>query len=236
VYTLLFVAASAAVNATFLAPLPFDLTRDIAPVAAMIDFPLMLCVHPAVPAKNIAELIALAKAEPGKYSLASFGTGTSSHVAGQLFKDMAGITMTHVPYRGGAPMMTDLVGGQVSAAIAVLTDALPHIKSGAVRALATAGAKRVEVLPDVPAIGETVPLYVANSWCGIGAPKGTPAAVIERLNREINAGLADPAVRARLADVGTTPIPMAPAAFGDYVSAEIAKWGKVIKAAGIRPG
>jgi tripartite-type tricarboxylate transporter receptor subunit TctC len=144
--------------------------------------------------------------------------------------------MTHVPYRGGAPMMADLVGGQVTAAVDVLTGALPHIKSGSIRALATCGNKRLEALPDVPTLGETVPLYVANSWCGIGVPRGTPQAIVERLNREVNAGLADPAVKQRLADVGTTPMVFTPAEFGNYVAGEIDKWGKVIRASGIKPG
>src|SRR5215472_2883393 len=233
-HTLVFIAASAAVNVSLFDKPGFDLTRDIAPVAGLIDFPLVLVANPALPAKTVPELITYAKANPGKLSLASFGTGTTSHVAGELFKMMAGVEMIHVPYRGGAAMIADLIGGQVQLAIDVMTGALPHIKSGAVRAIALAGDRRYAALPDVPTIGETMPLYVANSWCGVGVPRGTPAAIVERLNREINAGLADPAVRARLAEVATTPIPQSPEKFGAYVAAEIEKWGKVIRAAKIR--
>jgi tripartite-type tricarboxylate transporter receptor subunit TctC len=229
-----FIAASAAVNVSLFDKPGFDLKRDIAPVAGLIDFPLVLVAHPALPAKSIPELVAYAKANPGKLSLASFGTGTTSHVAGELFKMMAGVEMIHVPYRGGAPMMADLIAGQVQLAIDVMTGALPHIRSGTIRAIALAGAKRYDALPDVPTIGETMPLYVANSWCGVGVPRGTPAAVIARLNREINAGLADPVVKKRLADVATTPIPQSPEEFGAYVAAEIDKWAKVIRAAKIR--
>jgi tripartite-type tricarboxylate transporter receptor subunit TctC len=187
-----------------------------------------------VPAKTVAELIAHAKANPGAVSIASFGTGTTSHVAGELFKMIAGINVVHVPYRGGAPMMADLISGQVQLGIDVMTGALPHIRSGAVRALAVAGSKRYDGLSEVPTIGETLPLYVANSWCGVGVPRGTPPEIIARLNREINAGLNDPAVKARLAEVATTPILFTPEEFGSYVRDEIDKWGKVIKTSGIR--
>ena len=234
-YTLLFIAASAAVNATLFSNLPFDLTRDIAPVAGLIDFPLVLVAHPSLPAKTTAELIAHAKANPGKVTIASFGTGTTSHVAGELLKNMAGVSMTHVPYRGGAPMMADLVGGQVNLAIDVMTGALPHIRSGNARAIAMLGSERYPGLPDVPTLSETIPLYVANSWCGVGVPRNTPPAIIERLNREINAGLADPAVKTQLANVATTPMVFTPQQFGGYVASEIEKWGKVIKSSGIKP-
>ena len=234
-YTLLFLPVSAAVNATLSQNLPYNLLRDIAPVSGLIDFPFVMVANPALPAKNIAELIALAKANPGKYSLASFGTGSSSHVAGELFKQMAGINMIHVPYRGGAPMVTDLVGGQVNVGIDVLTGSQANIQSGKLRVLAVLGKKRSEFLPDVPTVGETVAGYEANSWCGVGVPKGTPPEIIERLNREINAGLRDPAVKARLAQVATTPIFYTPAEFGAYVASEVAKWGKVIQVAGVKP-
>ena len=157
-----------------------------------------------MPAKTVAELIAYAKANPGKISMASFGTGIGSHLAGELFKMMAGVDMVHVPYRGGAPMMTDLVGGQVQIAVDVMATPLPHIRAGKLRALAVTGAKRFELLPDVPTIGETVPGYEASDWAGVGAPSGTPPEIIARLNREINAGLANPAIRARLLELGTT--------------------------------
>jgi tripartite-type tricarboxylate transporter receptor subunit TctC len=234
-YTLLFVPASAAVNVTLFDNLPFHLLRDIAPVSGLIDFPLVMVANPNIPAKNVAELIAHAKANPGKVSIGSFGTGSTSHVAGELFKMMAGVNLVHVPYRGGAPMVADLIGGQIQVAIDVLTGSLAHIRAGTLRALAMAGAERSDILPDVPLIGDTVPLYVANSWCGLGVPKGTPQDIIERLNREINLGLKDPTVKARLKDVATTPIIYTPAAFGAYMAAEVAKWEKVIRTAQVKP-
>jgi tripartite-type tricarboxylate transporter receptor subunit TctC len=234
-YTLLFVAASAAVNVTLFDSLPFDLLRDIAPVSGLIDFPLLLVVNPKLPVTTVAELIAYAKANPGKLSIGSFGTGSTSHVSGELLKMMTGINMVHVPYRGGAPMIADLIGGQVQVGIDVLTGALPHIRAGTVRAIAMAGNRRSDMLPDVPTIAETVPLYVANSWCGLGVPRGTPGEIVERLNREINAGLADPTVKKRLADVATTPIVLTPAEFGAYMASEVEKWGKVVRTAGVRP-
>jgi tripartite-type tricarboxylate transporter receptor subunit TctC len=234
-YTLLFVPASAAVNVTLFDTLPFNLLRDIAPVSGLIDFPLVMVANPSLPAKTIPDLVTYAKANPGKISMASFGTGSTSHVAGELFKMMTGVNMIHVPYRGGAAMVADLMGGQVQVGLDVLTGSLAHIRSGTLRALAVAGKARSDALPDVPTIGETVAGYEANSWCGVGVARGTPPEVIERLNREINAGLADPAVKARLAGVATTPIVFTPAEFGAYMAAEVEKWGKVVKASGIRP-
>jgi tripartite-type tricarboxylate transporter receptor subunit TctC len=234
-YTLLFVPASAAVNMTLFDNLQFNLLRDIAPVSGLIDFPLVMVVNPSFPAKTVPDFIAYAKANPGKISVGSFGTGSTSHVAGELFKMMTGLNMIHVPYRGGASMLADLVGGQVQVAFDVLTGALAHIRSGSLRALAVAGKRRSEALPDVPTIGETVAGYEANSWCGVGVPRGTPTEIIERLNREINAGLANPTIKARLADVATTPIVFTPSEFGGYMAAEVEKWGKVVKASGIRP-
>ena len=234
-YTLLFVPASAAVNVTLFDALPFNLLHDIAPVSGLIDFPLVMVANPSVPAKTVAELIAHAKANPGKITMASFGTGSTSHVAGELFKMMTGTTMIHVPYRGGAPMVTDLISGQVQVGFDVLTGSLAHIRSGRLRILAVASKRRSDALPDVPTIGETVAGYEANSWCGLGVPRGTPSEIIARLNREINAGLADPAVRARLAEVATTPIFFTPVEFGAYMAAEVEKWGKVVRLAGIRP-
>jgi tripartite-type tricarboxylate transporter receptor subunit TctC len=234
-YTLLFVPASAAVNVTLFDNLPFNLLRDIAPVSGLIDFPLVMVSNPSVPAKTVAELIAYAKANPGKVSIGSFGTGSTSHVAGELFKMMAGVNMIHVPYRGGAPMVADLIGGQVQVAIDVLTGSLAHIRSGSLRALGMGGKSRSEALPEVPTIGETVAGYEANSWCGLGVPRGTSFEIIERLNREINAGLVNPTIKARLADVATTPIMFTPAEFGAYMAAEVDKWGKVIRTSGIRP-
>jgi tripartite-type tricarboxylate transporter receptor subunit TctC len=234
-YTLLFIPASAAVNVSLFDNLQFNLLRDTAPVSGLIDFPLVMVANPSLPAKTVPEFIAYAKANPGKISVGSFGTGSTSHVAGELFKMMTGLNMIHVPYRGGAAMLADVVGGQVQVAFDVLTGALAHIRSGSLRALAVAGKHRSEALPDVPTIGETVAGYEANSWCGVGVPRGTSAEIVERLNREINAGLANPTIRARLADVATTPIVFTPAEFGAYMAAEVEKWGKVVKASGIRP-
>jgi tripartite-type tricarboxylate transporter receptor subunit TctC len=234
-YTLLFVAASAAVNASLFDNLPFNLVRDIAPVSGLVDFPLVMVANPSVPAKTVAEFIAYAKANPGKITIASFGTGSTSHVAGELFKAMAGVNLVHVPYRGGAPMLTDLVGGQVQVGFDVMTTSLPHIRAGALRPLGIAGKHRFEGLPDLPTIGETIPGYEANSWAGVGVPRDTPTEIIERLNREINAGLTDATVKARLAQVSATPLLLSPAAFGAYVASEIEKWGKVVKRAGIKP-
>jgi len=233
-YTLLFVAASAAVNVS-LFDLPFNLVRDIAPVSGLIDFSLVMVATPSLPVKNIPELIALAKANPGKITVGSFGTGSTSHVAGELFKTMAGVEMIHVPYRGGAQMLADLVGGQLQVGIDVLTGPLQQIRAGGVRALGIGSKTRSEFLPDVPAIGETVPGYEANSWCGIGVPRGTPPEIIERLNREINAGLANAAIKKRYQDVATTPLFYSPAEFGAYIAAETEKWSKVVKRAGIKP-
>jgi tripartite-type tricarboxylate transporter receptor subunit TctC len=235
-YTLLFIGSSAAINVSLFDTLPYDLLRDIAPVSGLIDFPLVLVANPAVPAKTVSELIALAKSNPAKITVGSYGTGSTSHVAGELFQMMAGIKMLHVPYRGGAPMVTDLIAGHVQVGIDVLTGSLAHIRSGALRVLAMAGKTRSEALPDVPTIGETVAGYEADAWCGLGVPNGTPPEIIERLNREINAGLADRAIKARLADVATTPIFFTPAEFGAYMAAEIEKWGRVVKFAGIKPG
>ena len=234
-YTLLFIPASAAVNVSLFDNLQFNLLRDIAPVSGLIDFPLVMVANPSLPAKTVPEFIAYAKANPGKISVGSFGTGSTSHVAGELFKMMTGTNMIHVPYRGGAAMLADVGGGQVQVAFDVLTGALAHIRSGSLRALAVAGKHRSEALPDVPTLGETVAGYEANSWCGVGVPRGTSAEIVERLNREFNAGLANPTIKARLADVATTPMVFTPAEFGAYMAAEVEKWGKVVKASGIRP-
>ena len=234
-YTILFIGASAAVNVTLFDNLPFNLLRDIAPVSGLIDFPFVLIVHPSVPARTVAELIAYAKANPGKISMASFGAGSSSHVAGELFKTMAGVNLVHVPYRGSASALTDMISGQVQVMFDVMTSALRHIRSGALRAIAVAGKNRFPGLPNVPVIADTVAGYEANSWCGLGAPRGTPPEIIDRLNREINAGLKNPAVIEQLAKVSTTPIIFTPAEFGAFMASEVEKWGKVIKVAGVRP-
>jgi tripartite-type tricarboxylate transporter receptor subunit TctC len=233
-YTLLWVGSSNVINATLYAALPFDFIKSIAPVSGIVLYPMVIEVNPSVPAKTIAELIALAKASPGKMTLASYGTGTISHVAGELFKRMAGIEMVHVPYRGGAPMVSDLMGGQVQAALDVVTGSLAHIRSGAVRALGVTTTMRIEALPDVATVAETVPGFEAVTFTGVGVPSGTPEDVIIRLNREINSCLAEPAIKARLADLVVTPLIQTPKEFGAYMVAETEKWGKVIRVADIK--
>ena len=214
--------------------LPFDVRRDIAPVSGLAAFPMMLVANPSVPAKTVAELIAHAKANPGKVTMASFGTGSASHLAGELFKMMAGINMVHVPYRGGAPMVTDLIAGQVQVGFDVMVTSLPHVRTGALRVLGVAGKNRFDMLPDVPAVAETVPGYEARTWAGAGVPKGTPTEIIARLNHEINAGLANPPIKSRLAEIGTIPMIFTTTEFGAYVAAESEKWAKVVKFAGIK--
>ena len=234
-YTLLWVGTSNAVNATLYENLPFNFLRDIAPVAGLVAYPIVLEVNPSVGLKTVAEFVADAKTNPGKVSLASFGVGTSSHMAGELLKSMTGINVVHVPYRGGAPMINDLLGGQVQAAVDVVANSLPHIRSGALRALAVTTTTRLEALPDVPTVDETVPGYEALTWTGIGVPRGTPTAIIEKLNRETNAGLADQRIKARLAELTIIPTIFSPAEFGAYWTAETEKWSKVIQAANIKP-
>ena len=234
-YTLLFLGASAIVNTSMYENLPFNLQRDIAPVSGLIDYPMVMVTHPSVPAKTIAEFITYAKANPRKISMASFGSGSASHLAGELFKMMAGVDLVHVPYRGGAAMITDLLGGQVQVGFDVMTTSLPHIRTGALRALGVTNTKRYEGLPDVPSIAETVAGYEARTWAGVGVPNGTPTDIILRLNREINDGLANPTIRARLADIGTIPMVLTPQEFGAYIAAETEKWGKVVRSAGIKP-
>lgn len=234
-YTLLWHGLSSVVNASLFANLPFDIQRDIDPAAGVVSYPMIMVAHPSVPAKSVAELIAHAKANPGKVTMASFGTGSASHLAGELFKFMAGIDMVHIPYRGGAPMTTDLIGGQVQVGFDVMVTALPQVRSGKLRALGVLGAKRFELLPDVQTVAETVPGYQASTWAGIGVPRGTPPEIIERLNREVTAGLAQLDIRARLADVGTVPMVLSAAEFKAYIAAEAAKWDKVVKIAGIKP-
>jgi tripartite-type tricarboxylate transporter receptor subunit TctC len=233
-YALLFYGASTLINTSMFPNLPFDVRRDIAPVSGLAAFPMMLVANPSVPAKTVAELIAHAKANPGKVTMASFGTGSASHLAGELFKMMAGINMVHVPYRGGAPMVTDLIAGQVQVGFDVMVTSLPHVRTGALRVLGVAGNNRFDMLPDVPTVAETVPGYEARTWAGVGVPKGTPPEIIARLNHEINAGLANPTIKSRLAEVGTIPMIFTAAEFGAYIAAESEKWARVVQFAGIK--
>jgi tripartite-type tricarboxylate transporter receptor subunit TctC len=233
-HTLLYVTAANATNASLYSTLPFNFMRDIVPVAGLVEFTLVLVVNAALPVRSIGEFVAYARANPGKISMASFGVGTTSHLSGELLKLVTGIDTVHVPYRGGAPMITDLVSGQVQAAFDALPESLPHIRTGALRPLAVTTAARAESLPEVPTIGDTIPGYEASSWAGIGAPRGAPPAIIETLRREIDAALADPAIRARLNDLGSAPWPLGPDAFGAYIAAETEKWAKVVKFAGIK--
>jgi tripartite-type tricarboxylate transporter receptor subunit TctC len=228
-YTLLFVATTNAINTSFHASLPFDFLRDLAPVAGLVELPFVMEVNPSVPANTVAEFIAHAKANPGRINMASFGTGTISHMAWELFKLMAGVDMVHVPYHGGAPMVTDLIGGRVQAGIDALPNSLPHLRSGALRALAMTGPARSAAMPDVPTVGETVEGYEVSGWTGIAVPAGTPAAIVATLNREINAGLSDARIAARLAEVGGRPILVTSEQFGAMWQRDTDKWAKVVK-------
>jgi tripartite-type tricarboxylate transporter receptor subunit TctC len=233
-YTLLQVVATNAINATLYDRLNFNFIRDIAPVASIARVPLVMEVNPSVPAKTVPEFIAYAKANPGKISMASAGIGTPGHVGGELFKMMTGVDMLHVPYRGSAPMVTDLLGGQVQAAFDNLPVSIEHISAGKLRALAVTTATRSEALPDVPTVGDFVPGYEASSWTGLAAPRNMPAEAVEKLNREINVGLADAKVKARLAELGNVPMLMTAVEFEKFVADETEKWGKVIRAANIK--
>jgi len=234
-YTLLMFGLNNVLNVSMFPNLPFDFRRDIAPVCGLVAYPMVLVAHPSVPAKTVAELIAHAKANPGKVSIASYGTGTTSHMAAELLKIMAGINMVHVPYRGSAPMVTDLIAGQVQVAFDVMVTSLPHVHTGALRALAVAGSNRFDMLPEVPTIGETLPGFEVRTWTGVGVPKGTSTEIITPLAREINAGLANPTIKERLAQVGTIPMIFTTAEFSDYIAAEYKKWAKVVEVAGIKP-
>jgi tripartite-type tricarboxylate transporter receptor subunit TctC len=221
-------------NTTLYAKLNFDFIRDIAPVAGIVRLPNLMMVNPSVPAKTVPEFIAYAKANPGKINMASPGIGTTPHLAGELFKMMAGLNLVHVPYRGGVPALTDLISGQVQVMFLSPAASIEYIRSGRLRALAVTTATRWEGLPDLPTLVDFVPGYEAISWLGIGAPQGTSTEIIQQLNTEINAGLADPKLKARLADLGGTPFPGTPADFGKVIAEETEKWGKVIRAAGIK--
>jgi tripartite-type tricarboxylate transporter receptor subunit TctC len=234
-YTLLFVPPASAINATLYEKLNFNFLRDIAPVAGIIRIPNVMVVNPSFPAKTGPEFIAYAKANPGKINFASPGIGTTVHLSGELFKMMTGIDMVHVPYKGSAPSLTDLFGGQVQVTFATMPSAIEYIRAGRLRALAVTTATRSEELPDIPSVGEFVPGFEVSGWYGMSAPMGTPAEVIDKLNKEINAGLADPELRARLAALGGTVLPGSPADFGKLIADETEKWGKVIRAANIKP-
>ena len=234
-YTLLLVSTTNAINATLYDRLNFDFLRDIAAVAGIIRLPFVIVVNPSVPAKTVPEFTAYAKANPGKINLGSPGIGTPPHVAGELFKMMAGVDLVHVPYRGGGPVMTDLLGGQVHVLFGSTSLTIEQIRAGKLRPLAVTTATRWEGLPDIPAVSDFVSSYEASAFVGIGAPRNTPAEIIDKLNKEINAGLADPRLRARLADLGGTVLAGSPADFGKLIADEIEKWAKVIKFAGIKP-
>ena len=234
-YTLLLVAPANAINATLYEKLNFDFIRDIAPVAGLIRFPNVMQVNPSVPAKTVPEFIAYAKANPGKLNMASAGNGSTTHVSGELFKMMTGVNMVHVPYRGAAPALTDLISGQVQVIFENPLSSIEFIRAGKLRPLAVTTATRSEVLPDLPTVADFVPGYEASAWYGIGAPKETPAEIIDKLNKEINAILTDPKAKARLADLGASVIPGSPADFGKFVADETDKWAKVVKFSGAKP-
>jgi tripartite-type tricarboxylate transporter receptor subunit TctC len=234
-YTLGSVTSANAINATLnKATLSFDLRKQIAPIAGSARGPNVMVVHPSIPVTTVAEFIAYAKANPGKINMGTPGVGTTGHMAGELFKAMAGVNLVHVPYRGSAPALTDLIGGQVQVMFDAMITTLPHIRSGKLRALAVTTATRSDVLPELPAIAETVPGYEAVIWYGLGAPLGTPAEIISRLNREINAGLASPKIKAQLAELGSTPITGSAAEFGEFVRHETEKWERVIRLSGTK--
>ena len=233
-YTLLMVPPAVAANPALYANLNFDFLKDAAPVAGVVRVPNVVEVNPSVPVKTVPELIDYAKANPGKLSFASAGIGTASHLAGQLFNVMTGAHLQHVPYRGDGPAMVDLIGGQVQVGFATMTASIAYIRADKLRPLAVTTLKRSDALPNVPTMSEFVPGFEASSWFGIAAPKETPADIIEKLNRETNAGLADPKIAARLADMGGMPLTGSPADYGKLIAAETEKWGKVIRDAGIK--
>jgi tripartite-type tricarboxylate transporter receptor subunit TctC len=233
-YTLLFFDVSPAINTNLYDNLNFVFLRDIAPIASIARSPLIMVVNPAIPAKTVPEFIAYAKANPGKINMASTGNGATPHVTGELFKMMAGVDMVHVPYRGAAPAITDLLSGQVQVLFISPLVSIEHIKTGRLRALAVTTAMRSDALPGIPTMGEFLPGFEASSWYGIGAPKATPAEIVDKLNKEINAGLADSKIKARLADLGGAVLPGSPADFAKPIADETEKWGKVIRAANIK--
>lgn len=234
-YTLLLVSTANAINATLYDKLGFDFARDIAPVAGISRVPNVMLLNPSVPARTVPEFIAYLKANPGKVSMASAGNGSPQHVAGELFKMMAGVDMVHIPYRGGAPALADLLAGQVQVYFSSVASAIQYIRADKLRALAVTTAKRSDLLPDLPTVAEFLPGYEASPWYGLGARKGTPPEVIARLNEEVNKALADPAIKTRLAELGATPLPGSAADFGRLLVKETDKWAKVVKMSGARP-
>ena len=234
-YTLLLVEPANAINATLYDKLNFNFIRDIAPVASIVRAPNVMVVHPSFPAKTVFEFIAYAKANPGKINMGSPGNGSPNHMSGELFKAMAGLNIAHVPYRGGAPAMTDLLGGQIQVVFVTTAAAIEYIRAGTLRALAVTTARRSEVLPNIPTMGEFLPGYEASTWWGVGVPKKTPTEIVEKLNKEINEALRDPKLKARFVDLGAEPMLMTPADFGKFIADETEKWGKVVKFAGIKP-
>jgi tripartite-type tricarboxylate transporter receptor subunit TctC len=234
-YTITMIALSSSVNATLFPNLPFNFLRDITPIGAISRNIFVGEVHPSVPVKTGPELIAYAKANPGKLNMCSPGSGTGPHMASELFKMMAGISMTHVPYRGSGPMLNDLVGGQVNFAFDGISSSLPHIQAGRLRALGVSTTERIAVMPDVPTVSEFLPGYEASGLQGLGTPRGTPEDIIELLNREMNAGLTDPKLKARLEAIGNEPYPLTPAEYAKRLADDTEKWGKVVRAAGLKP-
>jgi tripartite-type tricarboxylate transporter receptor subunit TctC len=233
-YTLLLVAPANAINATLYGKLNYDFIRDMAPVAGLIRFPNVMEVNPSVPAKTVPEFVAYAKANPGKINYASSGNGSTIHMSAELFKMMAGVDLMHVPYRGGAPALTDMLAGQVQAMFDNLPTSVEHIRAGKLRPLAITSATRSELLPDVPTVADFVPGYESSAWYGVGAPKNTPAEIIDRLNKEINAMLVDPRMMTRIAEMGATRIAGTPPDFGKLVAEETEKWGKVVRFSGAK--
>jgi tripartite-type tricarboxylate transporter receptor subunit TctC len=233
-YTLLLVSSDSAISVTLYEKLSFNFIRDIAPVAGVLRGPYAMVVNPSVPAKSVPEFIAYAKANPRKLNMASAGNGTASHVAGELFKMMAGVDLVHVPYRGGGPGLNDLLGGQVQVMFPTTVASIGHIRSGRLRALAVTAATRSDALPGIPTMGEFLPGYEASTWYGVCAPTATPAEIVEKLNKEVNAGLADPKIKARLLDLGGDVLALSPADFGKFIANDTEKWGKVVRAANIK--
>lgn len=232
--TLIVLSHANAINATLYEKIPFNILTDIVPVAGIVQVPNVVEVHPSLPVNSIAELIAYAKSNPGKLNYASAGNGTSAHLAPELFKAMTDVDIVHVPYRGSGAALTDMIAGQMKLMFDTMPSSLEHIRAGTLRALAVTAAARSEALPDVPTVAETVPGYETNGWFGVGVPKGTPAQIVEKLNREINAGLANATMRTRLADLGATPHIVSPAQYSAFVAAETAKWARAVKFSGAR--